>query len=214
MIRILVASLALLLWAGSASAQITCPSGCTTTTYGLGHPDDVHFRRSPNDSRAYLAGDFKGSYFYLRSNPANPAGIDCGIDRDYTPAQGRVLLKEQNGCAPTSTGPSCTAGTRIGAICHLPLGQSTAATTVECGTGGTCTIAAGTSCPVEIPLTNNLTPFGQRSEIMGPIWAKSPSGIGGLLDLLSTTAFALSGSSSSNPADQCLASFIRTVPSQ
>ena len=217
MIRILVASLALLLWAGSASAQITCPggpTGCTTTTYGLGHPDDARFRRSPNDSRAFLASDFKGSYFYLRSNPANPAGIDCGIDRDYTPAQGRVRLKEVNGCVPTSTGPSCNAGPRIGAVCHLPLGTSSAANTQECGTGGNCAIAAGTSCPVEIPLTNNTTPFAQRSEIMGPIWAKSPSGIGGLLDLLSTTAFALSGSSSSDPNDHCVASFIRTVPSQ
>jgi hypothetical protein len=91
---------------------------------------------------------------------------------------------------------------------------SNAANTIECGTGGTCAIAAGTSCPVEIPLTNNTTPFAQRSEILAPIWAKSPAGVGGLLDLLSSGAFALSGSSSSNPADQCLASFIRTVPSQ
>jgi cysteine-rich repeat protein len=211
---IFATGLALLLWAGSASAQITCPSGCTTTTYGLGHPNDNDFRRSPNDAFAYDESDFSGSYFYLRSNPANPAGIDCGINRDFTPAQGRVLLKEQNGCVPTSTGPTCTAGTRIGAVCHLPLGANSAANTVECGTGGTCTIAAGTSCPVEIPLTNNDTPFAQRSEINAPIWAKNPSGVGGLLDLLSTTAFALSGSSSSDPEDDCVPSFIRTVPSQ
>ena len=211
---ILGLSLALLLWAGNASAQINCSGGCTTTTYGLGHPNDMNFRRSPNDSRAFLASNFQGSYFYLRSNPANPAGIDCGLDRDYTPAWGRVLIKEQNGCVPTSTGPSCTAGTRIGAVCHLPLGVSSGVNTLDCGTGGTCTIAPGTSCPVEIPLTNNTTPFAQRSEILGPIWAKSPSGVGGLLDLLSTTAFALSGSSSSAAADNCVPSFIRTVPSQ
>jgi cysteine-rich repeat protein len=207
-------SLVLLLWAGSASAQINCSGGCTTTTYGLGNPNDVDFRKSPNNARAFLASDFQGSYFFIRSNPANAAGIDCGIDRDYTPVQGRILLKEQNGCVPTSTGPTCTAGTNVGAVCHLPLGQSTAANTIECGTGGTCAIAAGTSCPVEIPLTNNTTPFAQRSEVFAPIWSKSPPGVGGLLDLLSTTSFALSGSSSSDPQDDCLPSFIRTVPSQ
>src|SRR5262245_33147849 len=202
----LALSLVLLLWASSASAQITCPAGCTTTTYGLGHPNDTHFRKSPNDARAYLAANFQGSYFYIRSNPANPAGFDCGIDRDYAPVQGRVRIKEQNGCAPTSTGPACTAGT-VGAVCHLPLGSTSAANTVECGAGGTCAIAAGTSCPVEIPLTNNATPFAQRSEVYAPIWSKSPPQVGGALDLLSSGAFALSGSSSAVPADNCVPSF-------
>jgi cysteine-rich repeat protein len=99
-------------------------------------------------------------------------------------------------------------------MCHLPLGTNSALNSLECGAGGSCTLAAGTTCPVEIPLTDAATPFAERSEIVGPIWAKNPSGIGGVLDLLSTTAFALSGSSSDDPADQCLPNFIRTVPSQ
>jgi hypothetical protein len=208
--RTLGLSLVLMLGAGSASAQIDCSGGCTTIKYGLGHPDDLDFRKHPTNVLAYGASDFSGSYFFIRSNPANTGSLECGLEREYTPVRGQVILKEQDGCVISSQGPTCTAGTNVGATCHLPLGSTSADNTTECGAGGTCTLA-GAGCPVEIPLTNNLTPFADRSEISAPIFSNLPNG---LFDLLSSGAFALSGSSSSDPEDDCLPRNIRTVPSQ
>jgi cysteine-rich repeat protein len=188
-----------LLFTGSASAQLT------TTKYGLADPSDFAFRRHPTDDRAFLAGDFSGSYFFVRSNPANEGGLDCGIDRDYTPVLGQVLLREDNRCVPTSTGPTCTAGTRIGSMCHLPLGQNTAANTLECGTAGVCTLVPG-GCPVEIPKTLPSTPADQRSDWVAPIWSKNAA-VG--FELLSLGAFSFGGSSSPDPQDDCLPENIR-----
>jgi len=206
--RILGLSFVLLLGASYANAQINCTGGCTTTKYGLGHPADFDYRRPAANDRFYGPNDFAGSYFFVRSNPANAAGLDCGIDRDYTPVLGQMLLREQNGCVPTSQGPSCSAGTNLGAMCHLVAGQTTAANTLECGTGGTCTIGAGTGCPVEIPQTTPTTPASGRSDFTAPIWSKNPA-VG--FELLSSGATSLGGTSSALPADACLPENIRTA---
>jgi hypothetical protein len=200
-----------LLAAGDAFAQIDCTAGCTTTKYGLAHPDDLDFRKHPTNVLAYDADDFSGSYVFVRTNPANTGSPQCGIAREYAPIHGQMRIREHTNCVPTSTGPTCTAGTRVGAACHLPLGSASAANTVECGTGGTCAIAAGVSCPVEIPLTNNLTPFPDRSEFASPISVRLP---GGSLSILSSGPSAFSGSASSDPEDDCLPQNIRTVPTQ
>jgi cysteine-rich repeat protein len=179
-----------LVWASSASAQLT------TTTYGLGHPGDFDYRKvftlNPIN-RTYVASDFQGSYYYNRSRPdAPPVPPDCGqgattaapIDRDYTPILGQILLMEDHGCVPVSHGPTCTAGTRIGAPCHLPLGVNSLAGSdahprapfiiYECGAGGVCTIEPGMSCTVQIPKSTPTTPRGQRSDLFTPLLSKNP----------------------------------------
>jgi cysteine-rich repeat protein len=206
--RIFALSVACLAFAGSASAQLT------TTKYGLGHPADFDYRKLAvlgGINRVYVASDFQGSYYYNRSRPdAPPVPPDCGqgataaapIDRDYTPILGQILLSEDHGCVPTSTGPTCTAGTRIGAPCHLPLGLNTLSGTdahprasfivSECGTGGVCTIAAGNSCTVQIPKSAPTTPGSNRSDLIVPLVSKNPfSG----LELLSGSTTPLGGTS-------------------
>jgi cysteine-rich repeat protein len=113
--RILGSSLAVLLWAGSAGAQLT------TTKYGLGHPGDFDFRKHPTNNRAVLAADIDGSYTYSRGNPASATAPDCGLERDFNLVLGQVLLTENHTCVPTSSGPRCVAGTSIGAVCHMPV---------------------------------------------------------------------------------------------
>jgi cysteine-rich repeat protein len=105
MTRTITLTLALLLGAGSAYAQaIDCSGGCSVTKYGTTHPEDFDFRRPPNNPVAFTEEDFTGSYFFIRANPANPGGIDCGGGpRDFTPVVGQVLLREQDGCVPTET---------------------------------------------------------------------------------------------------------------
>jgi len=216
------ASVALLLLASSASAQLT------TTKYGLGHPNDFKFRRPivlqgpppgiPN--RTFVASDFQGSYQYARGR-FDSVGVapDCGagstafteIDRDYTPLLGQVLLREDHSCVPTSIGPTCSAG-NIGAVCHLPLGTNTATDSggssvldlqvrAECGAGGTCAIAPGVSCTVQIPKTTPATPTADRSDIVAPIILKNEQqGI----QFLTSSPLSFGGTSSDDPADGCL----------
>jgi cysteine-rich repeat protein len=214
-------SLILLVWAGSASAQLT------TTKYGLSHPNDFDFRKSfplsftvPN--RAF-AGQLEGSYQYATGRFDSIAvPPDCGagstaltqVDRDYTPILGQILLTEDHSCIPTSTGPGCTAGDpgRIGAMCHLPLGTASATddggtdqldlqVRYECGAGGTCAIAAGTSCTVQIPKTTPTTPIDQRSDLVAYVILKNQFG----LQFETSSPFSLGGTSSADPADGCLA---------
>jgi cysteine-rich repeat protein len=199
--------LALLLGASSAGAGVT--------KYGLGHVDDLDFRKHPSNDRppsADAPDDFGGSYFFLRSS-RTPGSLECGIDREYTPILGQVFIEDEDGCTPTSTGPTCIGGTSPGAMCHLPLGVNSAPNTVECGAGGTCEIAAGTSCAVAIPLTDQATPVAERTRFVAPIWAKLPP-TGGLLDLLSNSPAHLSASASADPADDCRPEYIRSVPNQ
>ena len=201
-------SLVLLLCAGAASAQVT------TTKYGLAHPNDQAFRKVFSldvVNRVYDASDFQGSYQYTRSRPDSPTPPpDCGqgstslaaVDRDYVPVLGQVLLTENQSCVPTSTGPTCSAGTNIGAPCHLPVGLTTLSGSdaharapfilAECGTAGVCTIAPGTSCQVTIAKTTDTTPTAQRTDYFAPVVNKNPL-IG--LQILSAAVSDLGGTS-------------------
>jgi cysteine-rich repeat protein len=219
--RVLGLSLVWLLWAGSASAQLT------TTKYGLSHPDDFAFRKTfpltfTEPNRAF-AGQLKGSYQYATGRFDSIAvAPDCGagsttltqVDRDYTPILGQVRLSEDHSCVPVSTGPGCTAGdpARIGAMCHLPLGTNTATddggadqldlqVRYECGAGGTCAIAPGVSCTVQIPKTTPTTPVPDRSDAVAYVILKNQFG----LQFETSSAFSLGGTSSSTAVPACLA---------
>jgi hypothetical protein len=111
----------LLLGPGWAAAQaIDCSGGCTVTKYGLGHPDNFDFRKSP-DPFALDEADFPtGSYFYIRSDLNSPTVTNCGPERDFQPIQGQVILREQTGCVPTSEGPTGPGGCPV----EIPLSTS------------------------------------------------------------------------------------------
>jgi cysteine-rich repeat protein len=102
MLKNLALALTLLIAAPAvANAQaIDCSGGCTVTKYGTAHPDDFDFRR-PTDRFANTHEDFQGSYLFIRSNPADPGGTGCGIEREFVPVVGQLLLREQDGCVPT-----------------------------------------------------------------------------------------------------------------
>ncbi len=191
-----VLGLAVLAGAGSASAQVDCTAGCTSTKYGLGSSPNFRKDEVPPDpfryEESYFGPDFGGqSYFANRTNFGSPRVGTCGVERALTPLPGQVILREQTGCVPTSNGPTCSAGTNAGAKCHLPtlnqgctgagapsacclaagLGtctgfQSSSVNFHECGTGGVCTLSAGTGCRVEIPLSDGgVTATKDTSEV-------------------------------------------------
>jgi hypothetical protein len=88
---------------------IDCTNGCTIYKYGLAHPDNFDYRRS-NDPFERDHDDFpKGSYAFNRQLLSG-TGTGCGPERDFTPIQGQVVLREQNGCVPTSEGPTGPGG--------------------------------------------------------------------------------------------------------
>jgi hypothetical protein len=187
-----------------------CTNGCTIYKYGLGHPDNFDFRRRSNDPFVFALNhsDFPtGSYAYNRGTfPTVTGARDCGPERDFAPIQGQAVLREQDGCTPTSIGATCTAGTNLGRFCHLPVGSATAPNTVECGTGGTCTLGAGSGCPVEIPrAVSGVTPVQDKTT-----WSNGARVVGTATTLLTSSSAVLGGTSNPNDAT-CLAANIRLI---
>ena len=63
-----------------------------------------------------------------------------------SPLPGQIHLREQTGCVPTSEGPLCSAGTNLGAVCHLPTVNQTC---TGAGAPSACCLGpAGAPAPV------------------------------------------------------------------
>jgi hypothetical protein len=264
----LMAGLLMATVASNAFAQVDCtvPGGCTATKYGFGtkpeyRKDDV----PPNQFRytdAFFGPNLGGvSYFVSKSDLTGRIG-NCGPRRNHSPLPGQVILREQTNCVPTSQGPSCTAGTNVGATCHLPtlnetctgagapyacctgagtgrcLGNevctaagapqacctgagtgtcppfaTSASNTLECGTGGTCTMDPGLGCRVEIPLSDGgVTPVADTSEVLiFTIVFNVPAPNGDTYSLSAQTGNTIGGTSDdSNPL--CIDANVRRRP--
>jgi hypothetical protein len=93
--------------------------GCTVYKYGLGHPDNFDYRRS-NDFFARSHEDFPTGSYALNRQLLTPPGTGCGPERDFSPIQGQAVLREQNGCVPTSEGPDGPGGCPV----EIPLAIS------------------------------------------------------------------------------------------
>src|SRR5262245_55072123 len=180
----LVMGLILAMTAGNALAQVDCSGGCTTTKYGLGLKDDYRKDEVPPDQFrypvSYFGPSFGGQSYFTSRTFETASNGSCGRERALSPLPGQIRLNEQNNCTPTSTGPSCSAGTNTGAACHLPtvnetctaagqpvaccLGVRTGTCTgfatggftniVECGVGGVCSGTETGGCRVEIPISD------------------------------------------------------------
>jgi cysteine-rich repeat protein len=94
---------------------------CTTTKYGLGHPDDRDFRTPFDDEFSFGPDDFTGSYIFQRGGPTGSP--QCGPERNFTPYAGQVLIRERDDCVPTSEGPDDVAngGEAGGCPFEIPL---------------------------------------------------------------------------------------------
>jgi len=239
----LLAGIIASLIASSAFAQVDCTAGCTDTKYGFGTKPEYRKDEVPPDTFRYtndfFGPDFGGQSFYSSRSDLTGALGSCGPQRNHSPLPGQVILREQTACTPTSFGPSCTAGTNIGADCHLPtLNEgctgagapsacctgagtgtcsgfaSSGANTLECGAGGTCTLGAGTSCRVEIPLSDGgVTPPAETSELLVfTLTSNATAPNGDTFSLSAQSGNALGGTSDdSNPL--CLDSNVRRRPS-
>jgi cysteine-rich repeat protein len=124
-----LAALGLLLFAGYANAQDCSRVGapCSDQKYGMGSLPD--FRRDTVPPDVFDGGpatitapfnhddfgpDFGGvSYGYSRADEANQVGPKCGRERGFLPLPGQILLREQDGCVPTSEGPTGEGGCRV-----------------------------------------------------------------------------------------------------
>ena len=203
----------------TAHAQIACGAGgalCTTTKYGLGLKPDYRKDEVPEAAfrydDAYFGPDFGGVSFFVNRADLTGAIGNCGPRRRHSPLPGQIVLRELTSCAPTSEGPSCTAGTNLGRMCQLPtlnqsctaagaplaccLGsgsgtcsgfQNSAANTLECGAGGVCTMDPGVGCRVEIPLSNAgiySDPDTQPDPVLGPVETTSEALVAALLSNL------------------------------
>jgi cysteine-rich repeat protein len=231
---------------------------CTTTKYGLGLKPEYRKDEVPEAqfryTDAYFGPNLGGvSYFVGRGDVTGAIG-NCGPHRRHSPFPGQILLRELTDCVPTSEGPVCTAGTNVGKPCHLPtlnegctgagaplaccLGagsgtcagfQASAANTLECGTGGTCTLDPGIGCRVEIPISyagdidpntgERVTPIELTSEgLIFALTSNAPASNGDTFSINALTGFGFGGTSEDDltTADgdiACLQSAIRRRPS-
>ncbi len=190
-------------------------SACVTTKYGMGERPDFRWVLANRPGRttaeletsaAEFGPDIGGaSYFYSRSELANPIGIDCGPERAHFPLLGQILLRERLDCVPTSEGPSGTCEDGV----------------TRCTGDGDCTVTCavqpagqGGGCRVSIPLTDGgITDPAQASELWSfTINTDNVTGFGTVWHLSATSGLSWSGTSdASNPA--CPPESLRAEPS-
>jgi hypothetical protein len=124
-----LAALGLLLFAGYANAQDCSRVGapCSDQKYGMGNLPDFRRNTVPPDffdggpatitapfNHDDFGPDFGGvSYGYSRADEANQVGPKCGRERGFLPLPGQIILREQDGCVPTSEGPTGEGGCRV-----------------------------------------------------------------------------------------------------
>src|SRR5262245_32058913 len=242
-IKGLLAGLIVLVAADSAYSQVDCTAGCTNTKYGFGNKPNYRKDEVPPDAfrytNAFFGSDFGGQSFFSSRSDLQASQGSCGPQRQHSSLPGQVILREQTNCTPTSFGPSCTAGTKIGADCHLPAlnevctgagapsacctgaGTGTCigfansgANTLECGTAGVCTLGNGTSCRVEIPLSDggNSPPATTSELLVFNLTFNATASNGDTFSLSAQSGNALGGTSDdANPL--CLDSNVRRKPS-
>ena len=158
---------------------------CTHTKYGMSPPADRDFRYPavPEDTSVWNRSTFEGSFALTRFTDV-PGGRDCGPEDAYHPQQGQMILRELDGCVPTSEAP----GAEGNGTCDD--GVTACINDFDCD--GQCNydlagIGRDGGCPVEIPqdlLDDFDTPDAGLSNLMS--MAKTTSG-GGAIVITSAT---------------------------
>src|SRR5262245_37161209 len=196
-----VVALGLVMASASAQAQLVCttPGTCTTVKYGLGFDTNFRHGELPYNSALYNHADFGPnlggiSYYYNRGSSQQP--LICTTEAIFNPLPGQVTLREQAPCpTPTNTGPACVGGANAGKSCHLNANQPFAGN--ECP-NGTCVDPGGTSCRVEIPITDGgKTPPSDTSEY----WITTLNDTPGVFQLSALTGNTFGGTSA---AQECV----------
>ncbi len=98
---------------------------CFHVKYGTLHPDDRAFRYPADglDTSVWNPAAFTGSYFYTRTDSTNPFGDDCGVERNFNPTAGQLIVRELVGCTPTSEGPEDAANGGEAGGCRVEIPQ-------------------------------------------------------------------------------------------
>ncbi len=122
---------------------------CTHTKYGASPPADRAFRypADSTDTSVWNRDAFEGTFALVRFTDV-PGGRDCGPEDSYHPQQGQMILRELNGCTPTSETP--------GAAGNGTCDDGVTACTNDFDCAGSCNYDLGGigrdgGCPVEIP---------------------------------------------------------------